>query len=524
MVERIIKYGLSGLLLLGLLVWYGFWLATPINLATADLGRHITNGRLLLNDWGKYSSKVLQTNFYSYTQSDFRFVNHHWGTGVVFYLVHKWWSWTGVHLLFIGISLMALAVYWDVARRLSNVVIASIVLLPLVPLIGSRVEVRPEAFSYLFFGLFLWLLLAWREKWCRPWVLWWLPVLGLVWVNLHVFFWAGLLLVGLFIVDAGLRAWWQKGSWTNVRYLLKVFAVLMLALMVNPFGWKILLYPLSVFGHYGYDIVENKSILFLENWGQVNPNFLLIKLLTMFFIIGLVWQALWRKIDMALALVAGVTLGVGWLAIRNFPLTGLGFLSWGAGLMGHIPWRRLAPDQFRGWLMVTLLFLVVGAGTYFYYFDEVAMQKTRLSLGLLPNINAAADFMRANKTNEPIFNNYDIGGYLIYNFAPDQQVFVDNRPEAYSVDFFQEVYKPMQGDEKVWQQELGKYQFQTIVFYRHDLTEWAQKFLIARVQDTEWVPVFVDYANIIFVRDRPENKGIIARYAIPREVFSVQGQ
>jgi len=48
------RYGLVAIMISLLLSWYGFWLARPINFVLADLGRHLTNGRLLVagsNTW-----------------------------------------------------------------------------------------------------------------------------------------------------------------------------------------------------------------------------------------------------------------------------------------------------------------------------------------------------------------------------------------------------------------------------------------------------------------------------------------
>jgi len=56
------------------LAFYFCLLATPINLATADLGRHLKNGELLLSG----NLDLLYKNYYSYTDPDYAFINHHW--------------------------------------------------------------------------------------------------------------------------------------------------------------------------------------------------------------------------------------------------------------------------------------------------------------------------------------------------------------------------------------------------------------------------------------------------------------
>ncbi|MBI4648300.1 MAG: hypothetical protein HY738_17380 [Bacteroidia bacterium] len=143
-------------------------------------------------------------------------------------------------------------------------------------------------------------------------------------------------------------------------------------------------------------------------------------------------------------------------------------------------------------------------------------------LGLYSNINRSAKFFKANGIKGPIFNNYDIGGYLIYNLFPQQQVFVDNRPEAYSTDFFEKVYNPMLEKEEVWQQINAKYNFNCIYFFRLDETPFAQPFLIRRINDrANWAPVYVDGAIIILLERNTENQTIIQKFELPADMFIV---
>ena len=136
--------------------------------------------------------------------------------------------------------------------------------------------------------------------------------------------------------------------------------------------------------------------------------------------------------------------------------------------------------------------------------------------------HAPAVFFKSHKLKGPVFNNYDIGGYLIYHLYPETPPFVDNRPEAYPPGFFQDVYVPMQEVEARWKQEQDHYQFNSIFFYWHDMTPAAQTFLLARVHDPEWVPVYVDAAAIIFLRNTALNQNFISHFAVPRERFSVR--
>ena len=71
-----------------------------------DLGRHLKNGELLLSSSAPAGtvSKLLHTNFYSYAVPDFEFVNHHWLTGVIYFLVWKRVGFAGLNAFYIRLG------------------------------------------------------------------------------------------------------------------------------------------------------------------------------------------------------------------------------------------------------------------------------------------------------------------------------------------------------------------------------------------------------------------------------------
>ena len=146
---------------------------------------------------------------------------------------------------------------------------------------------------------------------------------------------------------------------------------------------------------------------------------------------------------------------------------------------------------------------------------------SRFGFGLAPGVTGAADFFRRSRLSGPIFNNYDIGGYLIFYLYPKERVFVDNRPEAYPASFFREIYIAAQEKEKIWRQIEEQYRFNTIFFYRHDATPWAQPFLIRRLKDPDWVPVYVDSYSLILVRNNSQNQEVIKKFRLPQELFQI---
>jgi hypothetical protein len=260
-------------------------------------------------------------------------------------------------------------------------------------------------------------------------------------------------------------------------------------------------------------IIENQSVLFMQKRSPKFEYFYFelfsVVSLGIFLHIMLAKKTM-KHLVSVLLLGAFIILGV--RAIRGIPIFGLFFVPLAAGYYY---------DVFDGaknkviWpaLFLTAITLIPGHVLSFYQQGS--------GLGLVENINLSARFVKDNNIKGPIFNNYDIGGYLIYHFYPDEKVFVDNRPEAYSVEFFEELYVPAQEDEEKWQQTLEEYDFNIIYFYRRDATPWAQPFLITRIRDPEWTPVYVDNYVLVLIRNSEQNKEIIDKFIIPEEVFVV---
>lgn len=525
---KIFKPQLLSLLAVVLLFsFYGVFLTHKINLVTADLGRHLQNGEVLFQ-----TGHIVRTNFYSYTNPDFPTLNHHWGSGALFYLASRIGGLAAVEVLFILASMAALAIFLRVAAECVGLGIAALLAIPVIPLLAERTEVRPEVISSLFAGLFFWILWRHRQDESKWKSLWLLPALMLLWVNTHIYFFLGFAVLGTFLIEYVLRR-----AWPQLKYVSLVFGVMLLAALVNPFGISGVLAPFTIFKNYGYDLVENKSIMFLDRFGMQNPNLLIFKivfgLLLVSFVIAAVnpapfsgkkwcWVKRYKEIPISFVLLAVGFSGMAWFAIRNFALFGLFALPIAAhNISLFLPLRSdAAAERIRQktvTALLALLLLVVVSGEwarYFPYWREAG-------LGIESGNTVAADFLNSQKITGPIFNNYDIGGYLIHSLYPREKVFVDNRPEAYPVAFFQNEYIPMQEDETRWKEAESQYGFNTIVFAWHDATPWAQKFLISRIQDPSWIPVFVDSQVLVLLKNNDKNESVISQYEISRDRFRV---
>jgi len=511
-----------------LLAWLGFLMAQKIDLAAADLGRHLENGKWIVENHFNLFEKnsPVHENFYSYTNPDFPVPNHHWGSGVIFFGIFKLTGFSGLSVFYILLTLLAFSIFFHLAKRESNFTVAVLVSFFLLPLIAERQEVRPEIFSCLFAAIFFWVLWRWHKRELASKWLYILPALTVLWVNLHVYFFLGLFLIGTYWFEEARRLVFSRLSDEDfsdgakkMKSLTAVGLLSVFAALANPFGWRGLVYPLEIFKNYGYTIVENKSVNFVENYGIVNPNFLLTKAVLIALAISyiLLFVADRKKfLQLAHYLLLAVFFGaIGWLAIRNFTLLGFFALPVLASNVEGIFTPNRADNSPAKESGIAVVYISMAILAFFFNYQFASAHSASRGIGIGPGTFAAAEFLKNEKIAGPVFNNYDIGGFLIFAYDAREKVFVDNRPEAYPASFFEETYKPMQSDEKIWREKGESYGFNSVVFWRNDITPWGTNFLKNIIsKDKNWAKVFEDSRVEIFLKRNGENSNIIEKYEI----------
>ncbi len=505
----------SGLILI-LLLFLFFLLCQKIDLTTTDLGRHIKNGQMIL----KGGFNVLKTNFYSYSNTDFSFLNHHWLSGVIFYLFYKLAGFSAVHLLILIILLVTFLLFFRTAEKTAGTAISSFIALAIIPLMAYRHGVRPEAFSYFLAALFFFLLNKFSRNEISFKKLLFIPLIQIIWINLHIYAFLGPLIVLAFLIEKLLKK--QKETTKKLGVLL---LLCLLACLISPFGLKALLYPLNIFKNYGYRLLENQSVFFLENLKIKNPVFTLFKITLALLLISFLYLIFKkrRQIPFTEIILAGGISLAGLMAVRNLSLFGFFALPILAKNIAIIlpkvktPLNEKSTDFKIGLLTFALLIIILS----FVLYSPDLKSNSFWGIGLSPGSNGSIEFFKENNLSGPIFNNYDIGSYLVFHLYPQEKVFIDNRPEAYPAEFLQNVYIAMQQESNLWQEKDRQYGFNTIFFNYHDATPWSQNFLIERLKDKDWAPVFVDDYAIIFLKRNVLNKEIIEKFEIAEDRFKI---
>jgi hypothetical protein len=478
-----------------------------INLITADIGRHLINGKLFVEQ-----QTLVSTNHYSYTMPDKLVTNHHWLSGVIFYYVWQSVGFSGLSVFYALLLTAVFVFFFLIGKSRSSwwpLIFTTVLSLPL---IGLRVEVRPEVFSLVFLGFETWLLLRVIEK---KQFKWWLvlifAIIQVLWSNLHLFFFLSWGVVGAMLIQQLL----QKNK-AAIKFLVILLVTIIAASFITPFGYKSVLEPFLILQGFGYQLAENQTLFFMiKRFGTLRYwHSLVVAILGLGASAYLIWRHYFKYL---FAVILLASFSVFALMMNRFvPTAGLMMIAFGSWIVSELLNKnQVLEKSLTPFLTVFLLLTFISTKSYLSPFHG------NFGVGLLPSVENSAQFFRQQNLSGPIFNNYDLGGYLIHELFPSQRVYVDNRPEAYSEEFFAQ-YIAAQEDEVVWQQLDWEYNFETIFFYRHDLTPWAQLFLISKIQNaSQWVPVYVDDYALILVKDNQQNQQIIADFELPPETFTV---
>lgn len=492
--------------LLFILFFVGFF--RPNNALTQDLGRHLLLGELIIN-----TASVPKTNLFSYTFPDFSFINHHYLSEVIFFLFTKYFSIESLsYLTIISVFLACLVPFLYVRKETSrpSLIVTSLLSLRI---LFERTDVRPEVFSFLFLSIFITFLYSYKKRLSKKIFL--LIPLSFLWIQLHIYFFAGILLLFLFLID-GILTHRKNLFSTYNKYLLLTLIGSLLVALINPNGINGLLYPFHVFDNYGYSIEENQTVFFLQSLGLQKPALPFFQFSVILFFLSLLFS--FKKtspIDWLLAIIFSF---LGFSAVRNLPLF---------PIVCFIPFTRslssvqLFANDFVPKIRAKFFQLL----TYGVLISLLLWQITTVSqlkesgFTLQDPYKPAMDFFRENNLKGPIFNNFDSGSYIIYSLYPQEKVFVDGRPEAYPKDFLQSVYIPMQEDQNIFNQTSNRYKFNTIIFSHTDQTPWAEAFLSRIMNQSDWIPIFLDSSMLIAIKNTRENESVIFTYGMTQDTL-----
>jgi tetratricopeptide (TPR) repeat protein len=482
-------------------------------LAEVDFYWHLLAGRRILE-----TGRLPVSDDFTWTSTGRPWTDLHWLFEVTLALAWRLAGWVGVDLLKIVsiVSGFALALRAAWIRRAS--IAGPLLLIPGVVAAQERFTLRPEAVSFLLFGVLL-LVLAERSR--RPRLLVTAPALIALWANVHALFAIGLAALLLTAAGDGFDSARRRRAglapllrspWMTAAAITAIPASLLTPYGLS--GWSLaarLLFERVASGNlYGRTIAE-----FQPPFGGFGPTAavaafaLLVALVLVSLTVG---RDACMTADFA---VCAVFLVLALLARRNIPLFVLASLpsaapaATSAWERARLAARRRGPTWARGVsaLGVAARAAVLAAGVFLMW-DVVtnrffALDGTQRFFGSGPAPGfypeEAAGWVTDHDPPRETFNDMTMGGYLAWRWYPDRRTFIDGRLELPDPAFYP-TYLAMQYEPRRFEEEAERRGIRTVVWSHGHALE-AAPLLRHLAGGSGWRLVHLDVAAAVFVRE-----------------------
>ncbi len=404
--------------------------------------------------------------------------------------------------------------------RGTNLLIALVLVLFAISAAMIHFLARPHVVSWLFTLAWFWILQSCEKKspdgrgFRRGRVLWLLPLLMLVWVNVHGGFLVGFVLLGIFWAGA-LWDWacTKQGRIEDLfsriaarkraRTLVGVGLMSLAASLANPYGWKLHAHV--------YSYLSNRFLMdHIEEFrspdfhGVAQKCFLILVLITLAAL-----AAHGRGLRMSEMLTVLLAVFTGMYASRNIPVSSLLLVmvigpllspvrlgqrffekmtAVESGLRGHL-WPILA-------VALTFLIAVNGGRPGSSVLMDAHFDPSRMPV-------EAVDYLQTQKLAGPVLSPDYWGGYLIYRLYPGTKVVIDDRHDLYGEEFLKSYLKMMKV-QPGWKEFLQEHQVRCLVLAREAALTNLLLEMQMPLEKPDWIEVYGDDTAVVLVRAGPD--------------------
>jgi hypothetical protein len=393
-------------------------------------------------------------------------------------------------------------------QRGTNILVAVLLLLLAASAAMIHFLARPHVVSWWFTVAWFWILES-SETSCfasgtnprRGWMLWLLPPLMLVWVNLHGGFLVGFVLLGIYWCSAAWRWFRLKEdrfddglrkirAGSLVRALTLTGILSGLATVVNPYGFRLHVHI--------YRYLSNRFLMdHIDEFQSPNFHYVAQKCFAALLLLTLVGfaaksrEAGENRLSQALLVLFAVYSGL--YASRNIPVSSLVLIlviaPWLSEAMARLSARRLAdqrladrrfigrgPMRFlermraiefglRGHLWPVAMVVFTGwIAAHGGWLGARQLMDAHFDAKRFPvaAVNYFETYLEAQDVPGPLASPDYWGGYLIYRLYPRVRMVVDDRHDFYGEEFLKS-YLKMVHVEPGWEDFLQQYEVHCVV-------------------------------------------------------------
>ena len=435
-----------------------------------DFGWHLRTGQLILE------RGVPKVDWYSYTMSDFLWIDHSWLTNVLIYKIYSAFGFGVLFLVFLILSVLPFIILIEPKLFWFYLLPVIVGFLAILGFLG----IRPQIITVLFVAIFWKILIGFfQDQKFSQRLIYFVPLLFIIWVNLHGGFFAGLFILFLILIleifkktifFRKLISWplfrqqnYKEQSTKKILILLAILVLSFLATLINPYGLRIYEEVFRTIGDpfLRFHIAEWLPLFF----GGPFPVFIILYI---GLFLGLLIP-LRKKIEFSKLILVLVFFVFSLLNQRHFFI----FVILSVPVFAEIVFyfkKEVKPEMvkilfsgFKKWIIVVFVLGTLGYGLYPALRDSFKKDK----ISFYPE--KALPFLKTLPLSENLLNEYAWGGYLIWQL-PERKVFIDGRMPSWRKDgqFVFGDYVKIMKVEPGFQDVLRKYNIKIMLLEKED--------------------------------------------------------
>jgi hypothetical protein len=382
-------------------------------LVDPDIWWHLANARLLIT-----THHAIQTDPYAFTAVGQRWIDWEWLSEIPYWFCYQAFQLRGIYLVtWLVLAANMIFLYWRgywLARSAdASLWSAAIAMILMTVNSGPRMI----EFAYLAMSAELAIIEAADRGHKR--LLWFLPPLFCLWINLHGTWLVGLGLLGIYIVcglfSVNLGVFEQKAFTGKDRIqLLSVFLASTILLLVNPYGWRLMWQP--------FDMMFNQklSVATIAEWQPLSLSSLegrgVVIAIALMVIANCIRGRKWRVFELALVFFAWYT------AIDHHRFTYLAAVITTPMLARDLS-RTFSKDPDANTIPpMNFLMTAAALGAMLIFFPSEASLKKMLAM-MFP--------LQTISSIQPSWRTYDwdyVGGMMAFESKPS---FIDTRFDSF---------------------------------------------------------------------------------------------
>ncbi|MEQ8170707.1 MAG: hypothetical protein ABRQ38_17605 [Candidatus Eremiobacterota bacterium] len=469
---------------------------TLYHIPAADTWLNLATGKYIIDE-----GTVPQKDVFSYTANGRPWNSTQWFILALFYLIYLPFKMKGLYLLRTVILLITFSIIFFICQvRNSNPLLSAIILIICCFLAQPYYyfDMRAYLITYLFINLYIFFLER-RKMQHKSFPIWLLPLINCVWVNSHSAFFVGFGIIFAYFIDEFFFSSDKKSS----LFLIGTGILTILSSFINPYGYKILLYPFNLSHGYGFwqkFLVEwNKPDLLGEHF-----SFLIFWIISAIIIIITIKNGNIRDIIIWVAFSY-----LAFKAVRHITLFYLVIVPVFVKHLDIVIGKRINFSILESFLrnnrrLMTII-LILCTLIYLRTFITIWTVDFSMEKEMFPFYGV--QFFKNNKLPGRLYNPYEWGGYIMWTMYPGKLVFCDGRADVvYTEEICRESYFSMTGQDL---SVFDKYNINLVLCNKINEPLGMKLPSVLQNKPDKWCLIYSDENSYIFIRNNPSNKKII---------------